>query len=78
MHNSAFVIKYIQKQLVKNVRFRKKYMQLFIALLVSELTLQWINPGHHHVSLFIGSSKILVSSSYTGGFLSYERLFMLQ
>ena len=78
MHNSTFVIKHIQKQWVKNVNFRKKFMQVFIALLVGELTLPWINPGHHHISLFIGSSKILVSSSHTGGFLSYGRLFTLR
>ena len=25
-------------------------MQVFITSLVSELTHQWINPGHHHVN----------------------------
>ena len=43
----------------------------FIALLVGELILQWITPWHHHVPLFIGSSKIRISSSYTGRFLTY-------
>ena len=62
----------------KNASSRKKFMQVFIALLVGELTLQWINPGHHRVPLFIGSSKILASSSYTGGFRSYGRLFTLR
>ena len=56
----------------------EKIMQVFIVLLVGELTLWWINPGHHRVPLFIGSSKILVSSLYTGGFLSYGRLFTLR
>ena len=54
-YNGTFVIKCIQKQWVKNASFRKKIMQVFIALLVGELTLLWINPGHHRVSLFIGS-----------------------
>ena len=54
-YNGTFVIKCIQKQWVKNASFRKKNMQVFIALLVGELTLLWINPGHHRVSLFIGS-----------------------
>ena len=62
----------------KKCKLQKKFMQAFIAFLVSELTLQWINPGHHRVPLFIGSFKILVSSSYTGGFLSYGRLFTLR
>ena len=56
----------------------KKFTQVFIALLVGELTLQWTNPEHHRVPLFTGSSKILVSSSYTGGFLSYGRLITLR
>ena len=30
-------------------------MQVFIASLVGELSLQWINPGHHRVRLFIRS-----------------------
>ena len=52
----------------KKCQLQKKFMQAFIALLVSELTLQWINPGRHRVPLFIRSSKILISSSYAGGF----------
>ena len=32
-------------------------MQVFIALLVGELSRQWINPGNHHVRLSIGSTK---------------------
>ena len=56
----------------------EKITQVFITLLVGELTFQWITPGHHRVPLFIGSSKILVSSSYTGGFLIYRRLFTLR
>ena len=34
-------------------------MQAFIASLVGELSLQWINPGHHRVCLFIVSTKSL-------------------
>ena len=37
----------------------KKIMQVCIASLVGDLSLQWINPGHHRVSLFIGSKKSL-------------------
>ena len=62
----------------KKRKLQKNFMQVFIALLVSELTLQWVNPGHHRVPLFIGSSKILASSSYTGEFLSYGRLITLR
>ena len=77
MHNSNK--KHIQKQRVKRKTqaSEKKFTQVFIALLVGELTLQWINPGNHCVPLSIGRSNILVSSSYTGGFLSYGRLFTL-
>ena len=58
----------------KNVSSRKKFLQVFIVLLVGELM---INPGDHCVCLFIRSSKIkiLVSSPYSEGFLSYRRLF---
>ena len=45
----------------------KKIMQVFIASLVGELSLQWINPGHR-VHLSIGSTKIFVSSPYTKEF----------
>ena len=45
------------KNKVKKASF-KKIMLIFIALLVSELTLQRINPGHHRVPLFIGSLNI--------------------
>ena len=48
-HNSTFVIKRIQKLWVKNASCRKKFRQVFIASLVGELSLQWINPGHHHL-----------------------------
>ena len=40
VHDSTFVIKRIPEQWVKNANFRKKFMQVFIALLVGELTLQ--------------------------------------
>ena len=43
-------------------------MQVFIASLLGKLSLQWINPGHHRVRLFIGSTKIFVSSPYTKDF----------
>ena len=66
-HNSTFVIKRLQKLWVKNASCRKTFMQIFIASLVGELSLQWINPGHHRVRLFIGSTKIFVSSPYTKG-----------
>ena len=64
----------------KKCKLQKKDLHklLSIALLVSELTLQWLNPGNHHVHLFIGSLEILVSSLYTGGFLSYGHLFALR
>ena len=34
-------------------------MQVFIVSLMGELSLQCINPGHHRVCLFIGSTKSL-------------------
>ena len=37
-------------------------MQVSIASLVGELSLQWINPEHHRVRLFMESTKIFVSS----------------
>ena len=36
----------------------KKFTLVFIASLVSELSLQWINPRNHSVRLFIESTKI--------------------
>ena len=62
----------------KKRKLQKKIMQVFIALLVGELILQWIYPGHQRVPLFIGSSQSLVSSLYTGGFLSCGHLFTLR
>ena len=53
----------------------EKIMQVFIASLVGELSLQWINPGHHRVRLFIGSTNIFVLFPYTKGFQSYRCLF---
>ena len=43
----------------------EKFIQAVIASLVSEFTLQWINPGHHCVCLFIGNTKSLVLSPYS-------------
>ena len=43
----------------KKRKLLKKFMQVFIDSLVGELSLQWMNPGHHCVRLFIGSTKIL-------------------
>ena len=56
----------------------QKKMQVFIASMVDELSLQLINPGHHSVRLFIGNTKIFVSSPYMKEFLSYRCLFMLR
>ena len=52
----------------KNCKLQKKIMQVFITLLVGELTLQWINPGHQRVPLLIGSSKILFHRHTQVGF----------
>ena len=49
----------------------EKITQVFIASLMGELSLQWINPGHQCGRLFIGSTKIFVSSPYMKGFQSY-------
>ena len=56
----------------------EKKMLVFIASLAGELSLPWINPGRHRVHLFIGSTKIFVSSPYMKGFQSYRRLFTLR
>jgi len=44
----------------------EKIMWVFIASLVGEFMFQLIIPGHQQVRLFIRSSKILVSSPYSG------------
>ena len=55
----------------------EKNYTIFITSMVGEVSLQWIHPGHHHVHLFIGSTKIFVPSPYMKGFQSYRRLFVL-
>ena len=50
-------------------------MQVFITLVVSELTLQWINPGHHRVPLFIRSLKNLCFI-FTHRWVSELRMFV--
>ena len=72
MHNSTFEIK------TMGHKFQKKILHKFLSFHWSvNLTVQWINPGYRRVRLFIRSSKILVSSPYTEGFVSYRHLFML-
>ena len=44
---------------------QKQLTQVFIALLVSELTLYSTNPGYHWVCLSTGSLGSFVSSPYT-------------
>ena len=81
LHNCIVILEYHQSMHIKQwilACSRKKIMHVFIALLVDESTLQWIHPGNHHVPLFIESSKILVSSPHTGGFLKYRHLFTLR
>ena len=56
----------------------EKIMQVFNASLVGELSLQWINPGNHHVWLFMGNTKFFVSSPCTKGYQSYRCLFTLR
>ena len=60
------------KTMGKKCKLQKKITQVFIASLVGELSHQWINPGHHRIRLFIGSTKIFVSSPYTKRFQSYR------
>ena len=68
-HNSTFVIKCILKLWVKNVSSRKRIIQVFIASMVGELSLQWM---HHRVRLFVGSTKNLCFISI------HERISKLQ
>ena len=35
----------------KQWKLQKTFTQVFAALLICELTLQWIHPGHHRVPL---------------------------
>jgi len=58
-HNSTFVINCNWKQWGKIHKLQKKIMWVFIVSLVSELRLQWINPGHQHIYFSIRSSKSL-------------------